>query len=205
MEKPTARRRITAGAAVVALSGAFVAAENVLGFIKISEPADKQIEFAVVVVVKPNGARRPAGRGDAGFFGDVGEGAVSVVAVKNAAAILGDVQIGKTVAVVVTDSDTHTVAASGDAGFFGDVGESSIAVILIECVAQRRIGIEEIAFAAVDEINVHPAVVVVVEEGAARACGFRKIVFRRTPVYVSPGNSGFCGRNFFEQSWFRLF
>src|SRR5439155_26009911 len=124
-----------------------------------------------------------------------------VVAVENAAAILRDVQIGKAVAIVITDSNTHTVAASSHTGFFGDIDERSVAVIFIECVAQRRIGIEEIAFTTVDEVNVHPSVVVVVQEGTACAGSFRKIVFRRTPVYVSPGNSGFSGRNFFEQGW----
>src|SRR5262249_54128346 len=149
---------------VVALFGSFIAAELVFGFIELDKAADKEIELAVVVVVEPNRARCPPGSRNSSFFRDVSECAVAVVAVENAAAVLRDVEVGKSVAVVIANGDAHAVATGGDAGLFGDVSERAIAIILVEGVAQRRVGREEITFATVDEVDIHPAVVVEVKE-----------------------------------------
>ncbi len=55
-------------------------------------------------------------------------------------------------------------ALPGNAGFFGHVGESAVAIVVVERVAQRLGRIVKIALATVDEVDVHPAVVVVVEK-----------------------------------------
>ena len=64
---------------------------QILGFVKVDEAADKQIEAAVVVIVEPNRARRPSWRGHTGFLGHIGESAVAIVVIQNALAILRDV------------------------------------------------------------------------------------------------------------------
>ena len=68
---------------------------------EIDEAADEQVEAAVVVVIEPNGADAQPGAATPGFFGDVGEGAVAVIAVEDAAAVLRHVEIGEAVGVVV--------------------------------------------------------------------------------------------------------
>src|ERR1700683_3553363 len=184
--------------AVPAFAGEGVAAEFIFGSVEIHEAADEQIEAAVIVVIKPDGAAAPAGSGDAGFGGDVAESAVAVIAIEDAVRVLRDVEVGETVGIVIADSDAHAVGVAGDSGFFGYVGESAVAIIAIECVAQGLRRTVEIAGPAVDEVDVHPAVVVVIEEAAAGADGFRQIPFGRAAVGVCPVDSGGGGRHFFE-------
>src|SRR6185312_4665024 len=98
----------------------------------------------------------------ASLGGHVGEGAVAVVVIEDAVGVLGDVEVGEAVAVVVTDSNAHAVGVAWNAGLGGDIGKGSIAVVAIEGIAQRNGGLVEVAGAAIDEVDVHPAVVVVV-------------------------------------------
>jgi hypothetical protein len=135
MEEPAARGSVDARNAVVALFGLFVSAKFVFAFVEFDEAADEEIEFAVIVVIKPDGAGSPAGSREASFFGDVGEGAIAIVAIENAAAVLRDVHVRQAVAVVVADGNAHAVAAGRDAGFFGDVGEGAVAIVFIKSVA----------------------------------------------------------------------
>src|ERR1700691_5528439 len=184
--------------AVPAFAGEGVAAEFIFGSVEIHEAADEEIEAAVVVVIKPDGAAAPAGSGDAGFGGDIAESAVAIIVIEDAVRVLRDVEVGETVAIVIADSDAHAVGVTRDAGFFGHVGESAVAIIAIECVAQGLRRSVEIAGAAVDEIDVHPAVVVVVEEAAAGADGFGEIPFGRSAVAVRPVDFGGGRRHFFK-------
>jgi hypothetical protein len=108
--------------------------------------------------------------------------------VQDASSILRHIQIGKTVAVIVAHGDALPVAAGSHARLLRDVGEGSIAIVAIERVAQGRIGIVEVALAAVDEIDVHPSVVVVIEKGAACPGGFRQVFLRRLAGGVYPGD-----------------
>jgi hypothetical protein len=142
------------------------------GFVEIDVPADEQVESAVVVIIEPDRACRPAGRGDTRLSAHIGEGAVAIIVIQDATAVAGDEQVRKAIAVIVSYGDALRIASSADAGLFGDVRKSTVAVVLIKGVAQRRIGIVEVAFPAVDQEDVHPAVVVVIEKSAARAHGF---------------------------------
>ncbi len=169
---------------------------KVFGFAEFDEVADKQIQPSVVVVVEPHRARGPSGSRDAGLFRNVSEGSVAVVVIQNASSILGHVQIGKAVAVIVAHGDTLPVAAGRDAGLLRDVGEGSISIVAIERVAQRRIGIVEVTLAAVDEIDVHPSVIVVIEKGAACPGGFRQVLLRRLAGGMYPGDVA-GGRGYF--------
>ena len=87
--------------------------------------------------------------------------------IKDAAAVLRDIEIRETVAVVIPDGNALAKAARRHTGFFRHVGERAVAIVPIQRVTQRRIGTEKIAFAAIHQVNVHPAVVVIVEKCAA--------------------------------------
>ena len=111
----------------------------------------------------------------------------------------GDVQIRKAVAIVVANRHAHAVAAGRHAGLCGDVGEGAVTIVAIERVAQGRIRSEEIALAAVDQVDVHPPVVVVVEESASRAGSLRQESLRRLPVHMCPGDTADGMRNLFKR------
>ncbi len=110
---------------------------------------------------------------EAGFLRDVGERAVAVVVKQNVVSPEAAEEIVPAVVVVIADADAGLPAGAREAGFFGDVGESSVAIIFVEmrgrCLAGRPVRVET---RAVGEINVEPAVVVVIEKGEAAAFGF---------------------------------
>ena len=163
-----------------------VAAKCVFGLREIAEAADEEIELAIVVVVEPDGATTPAGRRHAGLVRHVGESAIAIVVIENAARVLGHVQVGQAIAVVVAHRHPHPVGAAAHTGLRGDVAEGPIPVVAIEGVAQRGRRRIEVAGTAVDQVNVHPAVVIVVQKCAARADRFRQIHFRGESGHVLP-------------------
>ena len=199
VEQPARHGFVNPWDAVIALAGLAVAAEFVFGLVEIHEAADEQVKPTVVVVVEPDGARGPAGRGDTRFFSCVGKSSVAVIVVEDALTVLGQVNIREPVAVVVPDRHALAVAAACYPGRLRDIGERPVAVIPVKRVAERRLGVVEIAFSAVHEVDVEPAVVVVVEEGASGAGGLRQIHFRRAAVGVRPGNSAGGGWNDFKR------
>ena len=118
--------------------------------------------------------------------------------IQNAFAVLGYVEILETIAVIVSDCYSHSIASGLDLGLLGYIRESAIAIVPIERVPQRTWRIVEIAFAAVDQVNVHPAVIVIIEEGTAGSRCFRQILLGRFPRRVGPGYAAHGGRNFLE-------
>jgi hypothetical protein len=195
MEEPAGHGFVDARFAVVTFARAVTAAPDVFLPAEVGEAADEEVQAAIVVVIEPDGARRPPGSCKAGLCGHVGKGAVAVIAIQDASGILGDVEIGQAVAVVIADRNAHAVGASGNPRLFGDVGKRAIPVVPVEGIAKRLQGIIEIARAAVDEVDVHPAVVVVIEESAAGADGFREKHCRRKARGVSPSDAAAFGRS----------
>jgi hypothetical protein len=62
----------------VAFSRASIAAELVCRLIELDEPADKQVETSIIVIVEPQGTRGLARRADARLERDVGKCAIAV-------------------------------------------------------------------------------------------------------------------------------
>src|SRR5262249_10452504 len=109
-----------------------VAATHTGGNVVVDETADEQVEQAVVVVIEPDGAGGPVREDQPGLFGDVAEGAVSVVVIQSRAAVCRDEQIGAAVIVIVPHGNAHAEAlTAGKSGFLGHIGESAVAVILV--------------------------------------------------------------------------
>src|SRR6266851_5470037 len=149
---------------------------------------DVNVRPAVVVEIGGEHAEAEGAVGlqDAGFFADVGEGAVAVVVVENVFSAVGDEEIVETVVIVVADADTLSPAEMQQAGFGGDVGERAIAIVLEEMICGFLACGETFEAPAVDEKNIQPAVVVVIVERDAAAGGFEKIL-----VLVLAAEDGF--------------
>ncbi len=123
-----------------------------------------------------------------------------IVLIEDAIPIGGDKDVRPAIVVVVADGYTHSEIGPGNTGFFGDIGEGAVAIIFVEGVANGLAGLPEIAGAAIDQENIHPAIIVVVEEGAAGAQRFREEPARRYGVFVNPIDFG-VGRRNFEEEW----
>src|SRR6185437_10886007 len=110
--------------------------------------------------------------------GDVGEGAVVVVVVEAGYAVVADVEVGPAVVVVVGDGAAVTPPIVLDSGFFGDVGKGSVVIVAEQSgVGRGLLAVEGVEGGAVDEVDVEPPIVVVVDETDAGAIGFDDEVF----------------------------
>ena len=165
--------------------------------IELDVVADEEIEMAVAVVVEKGAAGAPAELlvVKAGLASDVGKGSVSVVVEQDVVSPEAAEQVVPAVVVVVADADAGLPAGASQAGFFGDIGERSVAIVLVQMrgrsLARRPVGVEA---RAIGEIDVEPAVVVVIEEGQAAAFGFNDValVIDAAPD-VGSIQSGFAG------------
>ncbi len=137
--------------------------------------------MAVLVVIDESAAGVPAAlpiagiRGDAGFSGEIGELAVAVVVPQSAVAPIGNKQVVPAVVVVVSRADALAPAGPRHAGLQSDICERAVAIVLIEAADRRLVG-SPFCFEAhaVHKKNIKPAVVIVIEKGAAAAGGLEK-------------------------------
>ena len=199
VEQPTGHRIVDPRNAVVTFARFRIPAKFIFLLREIHEPADEQIEPTIIVVIEPDCTGTPAGGAHTRLLGDVRKRAIAVVVIQDAAAILGYIKIGEAVPVIITNGDSHAVTSAAHAGLFGDLREGSVAIIVIEGIPKRRIWREEITTAAIDEIDIHPAVVVVVEKSAAGAGRLGKVVIGRPSVVMLPGDSAYRGRHDLEE------
>ena len=124
--------------------------------------------------------------------------AFSVTSMKSAAAVVleeavlpdrGDQQVGKAVVVVVADGHAHAVHFHRQAGALGDVGEGAVAVVAVEPHGGALAAMAGPVH-AVDQQNIQPAIGIVIEEGAARAHGFRQILGAECAAVVAELDAG---------------
>jgi hypothetical protein len=120
--------------------------------------------------------------------------AVTVVAVEDIGAVVGYVEVCVVVVVVVGDGDAHAPARIADAGGLGALLEGAVADIAVERVARwrDRVGVCREA-RAVNQVDIEPAIAVVVEEGSAAAFGFDDIVLYSPPRTHAEIYTGGCG------------
>src|SRR5438093_7595540 len=96
--------------------------------------ADKQVEIAVVVIIKPRRAGAPVsgGTADAGLGGDLLELAAAIVSEQMVAPHRGDKHVFPSIVVVVANGHTHAVATQVQPGTGGDIGEMTVAVGVVK-------------------------------------------------------------------------
>src|SRR5579871_4729527 len=126
----------------------------------------KQIEQSVTVVINKCGAgtKTSGGIAKAGFFGDVGKGAVSVVSIETVLAVVSQEKVFESVIVVISDANPTCPSTIEQTCLLGYVGEGAIPVVVIETIAGTRRRVFEPP-PAYDK-DIHPPIVVVVEKSA---------------------------------------
>ena len=143
--------------------------------IKFHIAGNKQIEQPVMIEVSPGRASGPATESDASFFGHIGERAVMMVVIKTVSAEIGDVDVRPPVVIVITYGYAEAPAFIGYACMIGGVGECAIVII----VKQHRSGRGFLSFlrgkrGAVEQVDVEPSVIVVIQQSDARTGSFKK-------------------------------
>ena len=132
MEEVAGPRFEKARDTIVTAAQPLISAQNIQRLFVYNEAGDKQIELAIVVIVEPDGACGPAGRGNAGFISHISEGAIAVVVIENIAAITRDIEINPTIAIVIAGGDAHAEGATSHSGFVGHVCERAIVVVMVK-------------------------------------------------------------------------
>src|SRR5215469_5259016 len=142
----------------------------------------------VAVVIHPGASAIPARfwarLNQTRSFGNVGEGALSVVVVEHVLAVVGDKEVVVAVVIVVAHATGLPPAGTMfEARALGYIGERAIAIVLEQpamgLVALRK----SLETPAVNKENVKPAVVVVVVKGEPAAGGLQQVfVLAHTPV-----------------------
>ena len=126
------------------------------------------------------------------MLGDLLEGAVALVVEEAGLAVAGDGEVFEAVVIVVSDAGSLAPAFGGKSCFCSDISESSVVVVVVKVACGGDGG--GLHGGAVDEKDVLPAVVVVVEDGYAGACGLEDVALGvDASVDVSGGKSGFFG------------
>ena len=136
---------------------------------------DKQVEQAIIVRIKPDGAGEQARLIQARSFGHIRKGSVVVVVIENQPPIRCYQKIGPSVSVIVGGGNSDAKISSRHACLFRHIGKCAIPVVVVQSIAQRLCRLKEIRRTAIYKIQIHPTVVVVVEYGHSRAHGFGQV------------------------------
>src|SRR4029077_19844774 len=101
----------------------------------------------------------------------------------------GDEEIVEAVVIVVADGYAHAEEFDVETGFVGDVGEGAVVIVVVE-LGRGMFGGLARPVGAVDEEDVGPAIVVVIDESDTGAHGFGKIFFAEGGVVVEEVDAG---------------
>ncbi len=154
---------------------------------------DVEVEPAVAVVVEERRAEAPEVDQGAANRRGVAERAVAVVEVQDVGAEVRQVEVGLAVIVDVAHGHAVAEAAEAHARPFGHVLESEVAEVAIEPVAHRRVGRGQRQGAGAGEIQVLPAVAVVVEHGDPAPEGGREMLHGVEAAGVDERDPGTLG------------
>src|SRR5215469_877250 len=163
-------------------------------FAPLNVVGDQKIEFAVAVVVDPDGAggelvRPPQTCG----FGHIRERAVAVVMEQMALAERRNEDVVVAIIIVIPDRNSQPEHRDGQAGSSGNVGKGAVVIVVIKLQRRRAgVGMAGEVF-AIRQQDVGISIVVVVKEGAPRSHSFRKPLLAEGTVVVREMNARLRG------------
>src|SRR6266446_5053708 len=110
-----------------------------------------------------------------GRLGHIGESSVAVIAIKRVLPEIAAKNIVKAIIVVVSDADSTGPSKRTQPCFFCDIGKCPVPVILVQSIG-RAFGSATQARAA-QKKQIHPPIIVVINEGAAASGGLHDVFF----------------------------
>ena len=136
-----------------------------------------QVQPPVPVRVGEGGTGAPGRISHPRFPGHVPEAAVAVVPVQDVGPVVADVEIGPTVVVVVGDGHSHAPMAPLHARLGRHQAETAVPLVAVESVGDAALPASQLLpEAAVDGIQIEPAVLVEVDPTDAAAHGLQDMV-----------------------------
>ena len=138
----------------------------------------KEVQLAVVVIIEPHRAGGESRIADACPGCDISELAAAQIAKEMIWPDAGYVNIFIPIIVVVGDRDSDAIHFDGQARLSRDIRERAVLIVVVQR-EKRFAGLVFGPVHGIDEQNVLPAVIVIVKKSAARAEGFRQILFSK--------------------------
>ena len=123
-----------------------------------------QIQPTVPVKIEKRRRRSPTRVVDPRGLGDVDEPALALVQQEPHAAVFGAEHVRQAVVVDVTNRHPHAGTCDIESRTGTDIAEASVRLLMIELIAGRGV-----RAAVLDQVQIQPSVVVVIEQGDARA------------------------------------
>jgi hypothetical protein len=125
-----------------------------------------------------------------------------VVAIEAVLAVVGYIQVRPAVVVVIANRASVSPAVVGYAGLFRHVGEGAVVIVMEESrVGRGGLAGKRIVCGAVHQINVEPAVIVIVQETNAGAFGLEDEALLRRACRVMPARKSRGLGNILEDEW----
>src|SRR5215469_9578388 len=138
---------------------------------------DKQVDVAVAIVVNESASGAPplllTPQSRASRY--VREGSVAIVSIKNILAKVRTENVVEAVVVVIANANPRSPTLMVKTRFFRDISERSVAIVLIQSVGGAFGSTLEPG--ATEDKNVHPPVIVVVNEGATATRRLQNVFF----------------------------
>ena len=148
--------------------------------IQVDVISDIKVEVPVVVVIpKRRAGPPPPGIAHASLRGHVSERAIVVVMVENGTFKIGNIEIFPAVVVVVTYGHAESPPAMCQARLDRYIGEGAIVIVAIKLAGMALGRVQVLERRTVDQKNIHPAVVVIVEDSDAAAHRLHDVAFFR--------------------------
>ncbi len=157
--------------------------------------AHEDVELAVAVVVEPGRVEAPPGVTQSRLSGDVGERAVAVVVVQLVGPVVQDVEIHVAVVVVVRGGAPEPPRLAGGPRLLGDVGEGAVVIVPVQRVPElalqspAAVVAHVLLPATVGEVDVEPAVAVVVEDAGPASGALDDVVQLGAAVAVGESDA----------------
>src|SRR6185437_3388263 len=124
------------------------------------------IEATIAVVVAESCARGPASQRDSSFFANISKSSVVVVMVQAVLAKISYVYVRPAVVVEIAYRDAESPSIIGHTGFGGDIRKSPVMIVMEQSSPWGwSLPFKAVEAAAIQEINVRPAVIVIVQNG----------------------------------------
>src|SRR5882724_7506589 len=139
-----------------------------------------EVEIAVAVIISKRSARAPASRvADPSLHRDVAKRSVTIIFIKEGTSKTGDIEVVPAVVVVIPYRRSKAPAALCQAGLLRHVGERPVMVVVIQLARRASARFQIFEGRTVDQENVRPAVVVIVDKSNAPAQRFHDVQLLR--------------------------
>src|SRR6266576_5250133 len=110
-----------------------------------------------------------------------------IVVIETVLAKVGDIDIGPAVIVIIGDGNTNSPPVIGDACFWGSVGKRAVVIVVKERSFRRsRFSAQSINSRSIGEIDIEPAIVVVVDQADTGAVCLNDVMLLRRSHGVLP-------------------